>query len=63
MNLIMTTTDIIQALEDDKSYEEKIMIALQCTEVPSLNYFRAWVYQQITKGELLEALEATLTNR
>jgi len=33
------------------------MTALQCENLPNLAYFRAFIYQQITKGELLEVLE------
>lgn len=54
----MKIQDIIDALETDKDFEEIIMIALQCKEeLPEINYFRAFIYQQITKGELLEVLE------
>ena len=53
----MKIQDIIDALENDRDYEEIIMIALQCENLPNLAYFRAFIYQQITKGELLEVLE------
>jgi hypothetical protein len=54
----MNIKDIIDALETDKDFEEIIMTTLQCKEVlPELGYFRAFIYQQITKGELLEVLE------
>ena len=53
----MKIQDIIDALEADKDYEEIIMLALQCENLPNLAYFRAFIYQQITKGELLEVLE------
>ena len=54
----MKIQDIIDALENDRDYEEIIMTALQCKEeLPEINYFKAFIYQQITKGELLEVLE------
>jgi len=54
----MKIQDIIDALENDRDFEEIIMIALQCKEgLPELNYFKAFIYQQITKGELLEVLQ------
>ena len=53
----MKIQDIIDALENDRDYEEIIMTALQCENLPNLAYFKAFIYQQITKGELLEVLE------
>ena len=53
----MKIQDIIDALENDRDYEEIIMLALQCENLPNLAYFKAFIYQQITKGELLEVLE------
>lgn len=54
----MKIQDIIDALENDRDYEEIIITALQCKEeLPEINYFKAFIYQQITKGELLEVLE------
>ena len=53
----MKIQDIIDALENDRDFEEIIMIALQCENLPNLAYFRAFIYQQITKGELLEVLQ------
>ena len=59
----MNIKDIIDALEADKDFEEIIMIALQCKEeLPEINYFKAFIYQQITKGELLEVLEKHSVN-
>ena len=56
--MTMKIQDIIDALENDRDYEEIIMTALQCKEeLPEINYFKAFIYQQITKGELLEVLE------
>ena len=60
----MKIQDIIEALENDRDYEEIIMKALQCKEeLPEINYFKAFIYQQITKGELLEVLEKHSTRR
>ena len=61
-HLTMKIQDIIDALEADKDFEEIIMTALQCENLPNLAYFKAFIYQQITKGELLEVLQEHSVN-